>query len=572
MVNKFIFSLIKEEKFFKYYVALLLVTSLMIIASPLLLGNVVKIVTKKQGMSEFFIAISMYIFVVLFQLSIRYFKNRQSGKMYNRMSLNATQKLYNIAVKKNVNFLMENNSSNISHKINNTYENIRTYLMAIFDSIIISIVLYVSYLGIMFYIYPILGVCLVLLSVIFNYFLYLRREKLKNKRREYSKSKDNLLSYITDTISNIILIKSFNKKHTNNEKYNILNKDAEIKAIDSINYGSTQAIIGQAIVPLFRISTIAFGSYGLMTDTIEIYQFVMIFSIATPLAFYIENILSGFNTYTQTQGILENTLELINEENLEDETKKDLTFKNGTIELKDINFKYASGDIVLKDFNLNIASKQKIALIGKSGAGKSTIISLIQGFYEVTDGKVLFDNQDVKDVNLNSLRQVISYIPQEPSLLSRSIFENIAFAKDNATQEEVINAAKLANAHEFIEKLPNGYDELVGERGFKLSGGQKQRIAIARAILKDSPIIIMDEATSALDSHSEKLIQQSLEHLIKDKTCIVIAHRLSTIRSMDRIIVLDNGNIVQDGNHNSLVRKNGLYKDLWSLQQEGFIE
>ncbi|MCP4350095.1 MAG: ATP-binding cassette domain-containing protein, partial [Desulfobacterales bacterium] len=220
---------------------------------------------------------------------------------------------------------------------------------------------------------------------------------------------------------------------------------------------------------------------------------------------------------------------------------------------------------------LEISAGQKLGLVGKSGEGKSSLIKILQRFHDINDGNIIFDGQGIKDVTQESLREHISYIPQDPSMFSRSIYDNIAYAKPKATKAEVYKAAKLANADEFIEKLPNKYDEIVGERGFKLSGGQRQRVAIARAILKDSPIIIMDEATSALDSHSEKLIQESLEKLMQDKTCIVIAHRLSTIKNMDRIIVLEEGKIIQDGTHLSLVRKDGIYKQLWNLQYGGLI-
>lgn len=223
--------------------------------------------------------------------------------------------------------------------------------------------------------------------------------------------------------------------------------------------------------------------------------------------------------------------------------------------------------------NLSFAIKvgQKIGLVGQSGAGKSTIVNLLLRFMDVDGGAVRISGTDISAVTQESLHKAIAYVPQEPMLFHRTLRENIAYGKPSATDEEVREAAKKANALEFIDKLPKGLDTLVGERGVKLSGGQRQRVAIARAILKDSPILILDEATSALDSESEKLIQNALEKLMKGRTSIVIAHRLSTISKMDRIIVLEHGKIAEDGTHDALLRAHGIYAKLWNQQSGGFI-
>ena len=226
----------------------------------------------------------------------------------------------------------------------------------------------------------------------------------------------------------------------------------------------------------------------------------------------------------------------------------------------------------MQDFNLIIKPGERIGLVGHSGAGKSTITKLLLRFADALEGSIVIDNQDIKNVTQNDLRKVISYVPQEPILFHRSIKENIAYSKPDATKEEIIEVAKKAHAHEFIEKLPQGYDTLVGERGIKLSGGERQRVAIARAMLKDSPILMLDEATSSLDSISEHYIQDAFNELMKGKTTIVIAHRLSTIQKMDRIIVLDKGKIVEQGTHKELLELNGSYAELWNHQTGGFLE
>ena len=243
----------------------------------------------------------------------------------------------------------------------------------------------------------------------------------------------------------------------------------------------------------------------------------------------------------------------------------------GEVVFSGVNFSFNDGREVLKDIDLKIKSGEKIALVGPSGSGKTTLVRLLLRFYNVSSGSIAVDGQNIQSVTLESLRNNISLVPQDPILFHRTIMDNIRYGRQKATDEEVINAARLAHCDEFIDILPKKYETHVGERGIKLSGGERQRVAIARAILKNAPILILDEATSSLDSRSEALIQDALDILMKGKTVIVIAHRLSTIRKMDRIIVLERGVIKEDGSHNELIAKETLYKKLWALQAGGFI-
>jgi ATP-binding cassette subfamily B protein len=248
-----------------------------------------------------------------------------------------------------------------------------------------------------------------------------------------------------------------------------------------------------------------------------------------------------------------------------------LNCTHGKITFDQVKFHYKGTEKLFQNKSIEIQAGQKVGLVGYSGGGKSTFVNLILRLYEVIDGAILIDGQDIRDVTQDSLRENIAMIPQDPSLFHRSLMENIRYGRVDSTDQEVIEAAKKAHAHEFIEKLKQGYDSLVGERGVKLSGGQRQRIAIARAILKNAPILILDEATSQLDSVTESLIQESLWELIQNKTTIVIAHRLSTLLHMDRILVFDKGKIVEDGTHGELLAKGGLYKNLWDAQVGGFF-
>ncbi len=248
-----------------------------------------------------------------------------------------------------------------------------------------------------------------------------------------------------------------------------------------------------------------------------------------------------------------------------------LNCTQGKITFNNVTFHYTGSAPLFQNKSIEIGAGQKVGLVGYSGGGKSSFVNLILRLYDITDGAILIDGQDIRDVTQDSLRENIAMIPQDPSLFHRSLMDNIRYGRIDATDEEVIEAAKKAHAHEFIEKLSQGYDSLVGERGVKLSGGQRQRIAIARAIVKNAPILILDEATSQLDSVTESLIQESLWELMQNKTTIVIAHRLSTLLHMDRILVFDKGKIVEDGTHNGLLAKGGLYTTLWDAQVGGFL-
>lgn len=253
-----------------------------------------------------------------------------------------------------------------------------------------------------------------------------------------------------------------------------------------------------------------------------------------------------------------------------------IDIKKASISFKNVYFSYHPNDSFFSEFNLNIKNGEKVGIVGRSGAGKSSLVNLLLRFYELDSGEILINNKNITSITQDSLRSNIAMVTQDTSLLHRSIEDNIAYSKPSSSDKEIVMAAKKAQAHEFIMGLKDqygniGYKSLVGERGVKLSGGQKQRIAIARVILKNAPILLLDEATSALDSGVEAIIQESLDILMQGKTVIAIAHRLSTIAAMDRLIVMDNGKIIEDGNHKALLKKKGLYYDLWQHQSGGFI-
>ena len=379
-----------------------------------------------------------------------------------------------------------------------------------------------------------------------------------------------------DAIANSLTVKTFaNEKSEQStlakltDKYrSVYRKDFRRMSVE----GSLRILLMSAV----QIIAIAIVATLLTNNAIElgiaIFTIAYLQRIASQL-FSLGDIINGYDRIFLAAAPM--TEILMQNNTITDATHaRKLTVKKGEIDFNNVIYSYSdSAHInVLESLSLHIPEGQKIGLVGTSGAGKTTLTKLLLRFDDSTGGEITIDGQPIKNVTQQSLRKNIAYVPQEPTLFHRTLRENIAYGRLTATDEEIRKAATQANALDFISALPEGLDTVVGERGVKLSGGQRQRIAIARAILKDAPILILDEATSALDSESEKLIQASLQTLMKNRTSIVIAHRLSTISKLDRIIVMDKGHIVEDGTHQELIQHGGIYAKLWAHQSGGFIE
>ncbi len=337
---------------------------------------------------------------------------------------------------------------------------------------------------------------------------------------------------------------------------------------------SEWAIVLNNVVAIFAVAAIFTYTYILFTtERASAGDVVLILAVVTRLTVVITFLGNMMNGFIRVYGEIEEGLKsvLVPYDILDAKRARPLKVSEGEITWRDVDFAFAENG-VFRDFNLTITPGQRVGLVGQSGAGKTTFVSLLLRQHELAGGSILIDGQNIAEVTQDSLRESIAIVPQESALFHRTIRENIAYGDPHATEEEIINVAKMAQAHDFIISLPQGYDTLVGERGVKLSGGQRQRIAIARAMLKDAPILVLDEATSALDSESEVAIQKALHALMEGKTVIAIAHRLSTLREMDRIIVLEHGSIVEDGSHDALLQFDGVYASLWKHQAGGFLK
>jgi ATP-binding cassette subfamily B protein len=325
------------------------------------------------------------------------------------------------------------------------------------------------------------------------------------------------------------------------------------------------------LIAMLQISVMIFTLHLWREGTYNIADFTVINGLVMRFIYKIKEAPEIISSMEESIAELDESAQKIyGDHDVDDNSDKKIDISTGEINFKEVVVNYDS-KLALSVDSISIPSGQSVALVGRSGAGKTTFVNSIIRLFDVKSGMISIDGQDISAYSQDSLRGQIAYISQTPMLFHRSFFENIAYGKISATRDEVIKAAKQANIHEDILASEDGYDTLVGERGVKLSGGQRQRIAIARAFLKDSKILILDEATSALDAESERLIQESFDNLSRGKTTLVVAHRLSTIKNVDRVLVFDDGKIIEDGNHSELKSlKNGVFKKLWDLQDEAF--
>ncbi|HVT62413.1 MAG TPA: ABC transporter ATP-binding protein [Legionellaceae bacterium] len=378
---------------------------------------------------------------------------------------------------------------------------------------------------------------------------------------------------IVDILSNILSVRLFTAKNEEMRSFRKTFQEA-VKAEQKLqwSYYWMWFFYGYSFF-ILQMLNFYFLCKGRQEGWVTVGDFALVLVINIAIADSLWRISDEFSRFSKLYGQVTQALRSIldTSEPEDKQNAKTLIVSKGQITFSNIKFQYEGAEPLFQNKSVTIESGQKIGLVGYSGSGKTTFVNLILRLYDITDGYIVIDEQDIRDISHDSLCHNIAVVPQDPLLFHRSLLDNIRYGRVDATVEDVIAAAKKAHVHEFISKLPRGYESLVGERGVKLSGGQRQRIAIARAILKNAPILILDEATNQLDSITERNIQESLREVMRDRTTIVIAHRLSTLLYMDRILVFDQGKIVEDGPHSKLLKKGGLYKTLWDAQIDGFL-
>ena len=396
-------------------------------------------------------------------------------------------------------------------------------------------------------------------------------KRLKNQSASVQAGLSEIMAQIEETLSGLRIVKAFIAEEKMAKRFNFINNEFRKGMISMMMRINAAHPVSESMGTLIIIIVLLFGGWlildgnGFIDASTFIFYMVILYSVINPIKDLTRQ------SYMIPMGLasMERIDYILKAENPIKEKQQPLPLNNfeEQVELHDVSFHYTEGRDVLKHINLTVPKGKTVALVGQSGSGKSTLVDLIPRYHDVSEGQILIDGKDIRDVRFHDLRSLIGNVNQEAILFNDTFYNNITFGVENATMEQVIEAAKIANAHDFIMETEHGYNTIIGDRGGRLSGGQRQRVSIARAILKNPPILILDEATSALDTESEHLVQEALDRLMKSRTTIAIAHRLSTIKNADIIHVLYEGEIVESGQHDELIALNGYYKRLYDMQQ-----
>ncbi|MBI5456164.1 ABC transporter ATP-binding protein [Candidatus Kaiserbacteria bacterium] len=412
-------------------------------------------------------------------------------------------------------------------------------------------------------------VWVIVVAVLNSYFAY-KRTPLSAKAQQLETS---LTGKTVDLLSNITAMQEYARRPFEIVRLKDAIDERRLAGLRNWWYGERVLVINNVLQTFFGAAMLYTAIKLAMLGSISPGDVVLIITIIFRIEGLLQTLGSNLNKVSNVWGEIEESLnEIVEPHEIPDrEDAIDLVVSEGKIDVNTISFAYEETQ-VFQHLSIHVEAGQRVGLVGRSGSGKSTLMRLLLHHHDIQGGSITIDDTDIAGVKQESLRRAISIVPQEPLLFHRTVLENIGYGKPNAKKKDIVEAAELAQAHEFIENLPQGYNSVVGERGIKLSGGERQRVVIARAILKNAPILLLDEATSALDSESEVAIQEALKKLMQGKTVIAIAHRLSTLREMDRLLVMEKGKIIEDGTHDELLRKGGKYSDLWTHQAGGFLQ
>lgn len=566
---------------YKWQIVLTIVIGIFKFAIPLFIPLLIKIVIDDiigaDGLSDSEKLSQLYLWLggtailfFIFRPPIEYFRQYYAQYVSNKILYDIRQHLYGHMQRLSLRYYANTRAGEVISRVINDVEQTKNFVMIGLMNLWLDLATILIAIGIMLTLDVSLTIVALLAFPFYAFSIKYFFGRLRDLTRDRSQALANVQSYLHERVQGMSIIKSFALEKHEQKIFDQTNDGFLDSAIAHTKWNAKAFAVVNTITDVAPLLVIGYAGYQVIQGDLTLGTMVAFIAYIERLYSPLRRLVNSSTTLTQAIASMDRVFELVDEEYEVTDKKgaRDLKVVDGKLEFRDVSFQYNSGGTeVLSNLDFTVKPGETIAFVGMSGGGKSTIVSLIPRFYDVTAGDIYMDDHNLKDVTIHTLRDQIGLVLQDSILFSDSVKSNILMGKPNATDEEVVEAAKAANAHEFITILPEGYDTKVGERGVKLSGGQKQRIAIARVFLKNPPILILDEATSALDLESEALIQDSLERLAHDRTTLIVAHRLSTITHADQILVIDHGKLAEKGTHDELMKRQGVYFNLFQVQQ-----
>lgn len=514
------------------------------------------------------IGIALFIFVIV-RPPIEFIRQYLAQWTSNKILYDIRKKLYNHLQALSARFYANNQVGQVISRVINDVEQTKDFILTGLMNIWLDCITIIIALSIMFFLDVKLTLAALFIFPFYILTVYVFFGRLRKLTRERSQALAEVQGFLHERVQGISVVKSFAIEDNEAKNFDKKNTNFLTRALKHTRWNAYSFAAINTVTDIGPIIVIGVGAYLAISGSITVGTLAAFVGYLELLFGPLRRLVASFTTLTQSFASMDRVFQLIDEDyDIKNGVgAQPIEIKQGRIDIDHVSFQYNDNEApILKDINLSIEKGETVAFVGMSGGGKSTLINLIPRFYDVTSGQILIDGHHIKDFLTGSLRNQIGLVQQDNILFSDTVKENILLGRPTATDEEVVEAAKMANAHDFIMNLPQGYDTEVGERGVKLSGGQKQRLSIARIFLNNPPILILDEATSALDLESESIIQEALDVLSKDRTTLIVAHRLSTITHADKIVVIENGHIVETGTHRELIAKQGAYEHLYSIQ------
>jgi ABC-type multidrug transport system fused ATPase/permease subunit len=507
---------------------------------------------------------------VLFRGPIEYYRQYFAQLITSKVLFDIRNHLYGHIQKLSIRYYQNRKVGEIISRFVNDVEQTRNIVEVGMMNIWLDMFTLTIALGFLFYLDPVLALVSILIFPFYGIAVQILHKRLRILSKNRSQALAEIQGYLHERIQGVPVIRSFTLEAYENRRFERKNQNYLNKALAQTKWNALTFGIINTITDIAPLMVLAYGGYKMIQGDLTVGEFVAFFAYLERLYAPLRRLVNSSTVLTQATASMDRVLEFMNETYDITDSPDSIAVPavSGDVAFDHVSFNYngEEGPMVLKNINLSIKSGETIAFVGMSGGGKSSLVSLIPRFYDINEGSIRLDGRDIRDFTIKSLRQKIGMVLQDNFLFSGTVRENIMLGNPSCSDQEMIDAAVSASAHEFITKLPNGYDTEIGERGVKLSGGQKQRIAIARVFLKDPQILILDEATSALDLESEALIQHSLANLAKDRTTLIVAHRLSTITHADQIILIEDGEIKERGTHPQLMQSDGAYARLFNVQ------